>query len=79
MWIGDGRLYDGHGAESNRGSETHAWTDGSFSVTVAESVSQTGRSGTDRSNPTATNSTSTPTMRSVCRSRLHYLTADDVP
>src|SRR5215813_7351328 len=61
--VGGGRLHDCHGAESNGGSETHSGTHASCSLTVAESLSQTWRPGTDRSDATTTNPTSTHTMR----------------
>ena len=67
MYIGRGGFHGNHGATSNRGTETHAGTHESFSVTLSESISQTGRPGTDRSNTTATNSTWTHAMRAVGR------------
>ncbi len=69
MCVGDGRLHAGHGATSNGGPETHTGTHASCSLTFAESRSQTGRPGTDRSDTTTADPTSTPTMRSVCQPR----------
>lgn len=74
MCVGDGGLHDGHGAASNGGPETHSGTHASCSLTFAESPSQTGRPRTNRSDATATNSTSTHTMRSGCRPRSRHLT-----
>ena len=68
MCIGDGGIRDDDGAASNRRSETDAGAHASFPVTFAESIAQAGRPGTDGPDATATDSTSTHTMRSLCRS-----------
>jgi hypothetical protein len=65
MYLGDDRFHNDRTASDCR-SETYAGPHESFSVTFAESLSQTGKPRTDRSDPTATNSTSTHAMRSLC-------------
>jgi hypothetical protein len=73
MCLGDGRFHD-DGAASDWRSETYAGAHASFPVTFTESLSQTGKPRTDRSDTTATNSTSTHTMRSLCRPLSLHLT-----
>src|SRR5437773_11446317 len=65
---------DDDGAASNRRFETDAGAHATFSVTFTESSSQAGRPGTDGPDATATDSTSTHTLRSLCRPIQHHPT-----
>lgn len=65
MCSGDGGIRDG--AASNRRSDIDAGAHVSFSNTFAESSSEAGRPGTDGPDATATDSTATHTLRSLCR------------